>query len=215
VAALAESAGQATQDGADAISQAVTEMNGLKERIGAMAEHILRLGEQTGQIGAIATLLKDLSAEINMLALNASVEAARAGEQGKGFAVVASEVRKLAIESKKSAEQASALVAEIQKTTNTSVMMTEEGTRTVVEVAQLANRVGALFDSLSGMTVSVSENAQQVVLNARQQADAFKQVVEATNSIASGARETAAGINQTKIGVQRLNETAEDLRKIV
>ena len=213
-AAVAEKAGAATVQGGEATRQAVAAMGNLKDKIGAMAEQILHLGEQTGQIGGIAMLVKDLSAQINMLALNAAVEAARAGEHGKGFAVVASEVRKLADESKKSAEQATALVADIQKTTNSSIMMTEEGTHTVTEVTQLADKVAELFDSLAGMAGSVNENAQQVMLNARQQSAAFSQVVEATNSIASGAKETAAGISQTKVGVQSLNEAAGNLKAI-
>ncbi|OHC65365.1 MAG: hypothetical protein A3H93_18340 [Rhodocyclales bacterium RIFCSPLOWO2_02_FULL_63_24] len=213
-AALAEKSGAVTVQGGEAIRAALTSMNSLKDRIGAMAEQILHLGEQTGQIGNITVLVKDLSAQINMLALNAAVEAARAGEHGKGFAVVASEVRKLADESKKSAEQANLLVSDIQKAANSSVMMTEEGARTVAEVTEVAARVAELFDSLAGMAGSVNENAQQVMLNAKQQSAAFVQVVEATNSIASGARETAAGISQTKIGVQSLNEAAENLKAI-
>ena len=113
-AAVAEKATTATAQGGDATRQAVAAMSNLKDRIGAMADQILHLGEQTGQIGSIATLVKDLSGQINMLALNAAVEAARAGEHGKGFAVVAGEVRKLADQSKKSAEQARGLVADIQ-----------------------------------------------------------------------------------------------------
>jgi len=213
-AALAEKSGAVTEQGGEVIRQALAAMVVLKDRIGAMAEQILHLGEQTGQIGNITTLVKDLSAQINMLALNAAVEAARAGEHGKGFAVVASEVRKLADESKKSAEQANALVVDVQKAANSSVMMTEEGARTVAEVTQLAGRVAELFDSLAGMAGSVNENAQQVMLNAKQQSAAFAQVVEATNSIANGARETAAGISQTKVGVQNLNEAAENLKAI-
>ncbi|MDO8811006.1 MAG: methyl-accepting chemotaxis protein [Gallionella sp.] len=213
-AAVAEKASAATAQGGDATHQAVVAMSGLKDKIAAMADQILRLGEQTGQIGGIATLVKDLSGQINMLALNAAVEAARAGEHGKGFAVVASEVRKLADQSKKSAEQATALVADIQKATNSSIMMTEEGSRTVSEVTQLAQKVAELFNNLSGMAGSVNENAQQVMLNAKQQSAAFTQVVEATNSIAAGAKETAAGISQTKIGVQKLNEAAENLKAI-
>ncbi len=213
-AALAEKAGAATAQGGEAIRSAVAAMGGLKDRIGVLAERIVHLSEQTGQIGNIAVLVKDLSAQINMLALNAAVEAARAGEHGKGFAVVASEVRKLADESKKSAEQASLLVADTQKAADASVMMTEESTRTVSEVTQLAGKVAELFESISGMAGSVNENAQQVMLNARQQSAAFSQIVEATNSIATGARETAAAIGQTKIGVQTLNEAAENLKAI-
>ena len=214
-AAVAEKAGAATAQGDETTRRTVVAMGSLKEKIGAMADQILHLGEQTGQIGSTATVLKDLAGQINMLALNAAVEAARAGEHGKGFAVVASEIRKLADESKKSAEQTAVLVADIQKATNSSIMMTEEGTHTVIEVTQLVQKVAELFSNLASLAGSANENAQQVMLNARQQSAAFGQVVEATNSIASGAKETAAGITQTKAGVQSLNEAAANLKAIV
>lgn len=214
-AALAERSSSATAQGSDATQQAVVAMNGLKDKIGAMADQILHLGEQSGQIGSIATLLKDLAGQINMLALNAAVEAARAGEHGKGFAVVASEIRKLADQSKKSAEQTAVLVADIQKATNSSIMVTEDGTRTVTEVTQLVQKVAELFSNLASLASGVNENAQQMMLNTKQQSAAFAQVVQATNNIAAGAKETAAGIGQTKIGMQSLNSAAENLKAIV
>jgi CHASE3 domain sensor protein len=193
-AAAAEKSSAATVQGGETTRQTVAAMEKLKDSIATMADQILHLGEQTEQIGSIATLVKDLAAQINMLALNAAVEAARAGEHGKGFAVVASEVRKLADQSKTSAETATALVADIQKATNSSIMMTEESSHTVAEVMQLAQKVAELFSTLSSMANTVNENSQQVMLNAQQQSAAFGQVVEATNSIAAGARENLEGI---------------------
>ncbi len=183
-------------------------MDKLKEKMGAVAEHILRLSEQAGQIGQIANLVGDLASQTNMLALNAAVEAARAGEQGKGFAVVAAEVRQLADQSKKSAERANSLVTDIQRATNAAVMVTETGTLTVNEVSSIAQQTGQTFRDLTTIASNVYENAQQVLLNSQEQVRSIRQVADAMRSLASSSSEMAASTSQTKTGLQRLTLVA-------
>lgn len=212
---VAQKSSSAIEEGTVIVKQAVDGMNSLGAKVGMIANQTLKLGEQTAQIGNLANMVKDLSGEINMLALNAAVEAARAGEHGKGFAVVAGEVRKLANESKKSAEQANAVISDIQKATNATILRTEEGTKVVEEVTAHARNVGMLFNTLAEAADKAYENAQQVLLNAKQQAMAIGQVVEAMNGLNAGARETAAGIVQTKTGIEQLNSAAVNLKQIV
>ena len=196
VAAAAKQSLDVTQDGIRLANQVSASMTGMKQKVSLVAEQILRLSEQAGQIGSIAKVVGELAGETNMLALNAAVEAARAGEHGKGFAVVASEVRKLADQSKKSAERANALVAEIQKATNSAVMVTEEGTATAEEVARIIDKTIAAFGSISATADGVSVSMQQLLLNSRQQAAALGQVTEAMKNLVSGTTQlNSVGLN--------------------
>lgn len=214
-AALANQSLALTEEGTKLVNRSYTGITQMKDKVGAVAEQILRLSEQAEQIGSIAKVVGELASETNMLALNAAVEAARAGEHGKGFAVVATEIRKLADQSKKSAERTNALVEEVQKATNSAVMATEEGTKTAEEVAAIAKQSGESFAALAEVANKVYEGAQQVMLNSKQQSGALTQVSEAMKNLSNGSKEIAAGTAQAKIGVVKLNEVAQSLKALV
>lgn len=214
-AAAAQQALVLADNGNRAVDRTIQGMATLKTKVSAIAAQILRLSEQTGQIGSISGLVSDIANQTNMLALNAAVEAVRAGEHGKGFSVVAAEIRKLADESKKSAERISALVSDIQNAINATVMATDEGTKTVDEGVQIAQETSAAFSGVAHAVNNVVLNNQQIFLNIKQQAIAIQQVVDAMNALNIAAQETTGGISQIRIGTQRLNEAAQNLQAIV
>ncbi|MEM8639344.1 MAG: methyl-accepting chemotaxis protein [Cyanobacteria bacterium P01_G01_bin.54] len=213
--AAAQQALQMADNGTQAVNQALEGMTTLKTKVGAIAAQILHLSEQTGQIGNISQLVSDLANQTNMLALNAAVEAVRAGEHGKGFSVVATEIRKLADQSRQSAQKINDLVTDIQAAINSTVMVTDEGTKTVDASAVVTQSTAETFDSMANALNNVVLNNQQISLNIKQQATAIGQVVEAMNTINQGARETTNGIRQTKIGTQQLREMATYLKRVV
>lgn len=179
--------------------QAAEQAEAAAEAARQVAQQMIHLSEQTRQIGSITTTVSELASQTNMLALNAAVEAVRAGDSGKGFGVVASEIRRLAEESKKSAQNISNLIADIQMLTDSTVRRGDDQTR---------------FENIVVAVNNIVINSQQISLTAKQQAIAIRQVVAAMSAINVGAQETASGISQTKIGTQKLKEAAQNLKAL-
>jgi methyl-accepting chemotaxis protein len=190
-------------------------MDSLKEKVHTIAEKILQLSEHTSQIGTITHLVTDVASQTNMLALNAAVEAARAGDQGKGFSVVAAEIRKLADQTKKSAERISVLVNDILKAISSTVMATEEGTKTVNEGAQIAQRTVQSFVGVRDAIGKASENTQQISLNARQQSLAINEVLRAMSDLTISTKEVVESMSQGRGRVETLRLVAKNLQSIL
>ncbi len=213
-ASNAQKALQLTDEGRSQMNAMVQSMEETQNRVEAIANQILTLSEQTSQIGSITNAVTDFANETKMLAMNAAVEAVRAGEHGKGFSVLSVEIRKLAEESKRSAERINNLVEEIQKATNTTVMVTEEGSKTVRRSMKIAQRTEIIFQDVAGAISESSQSAQQISMNINQQAIAVKQVVEAMRNLTTGAKEASNGIQQVKVGIHTLNRSAAKLNQM-
>lgn len=204
-----------TEQGSGMIELAREGIDAMLEKVEKIADEIFLLSEHTSQIENITRFVSDLANQTNLLALNAAIEAVRAGEHGKGFAVVAGEIRKLADQSKASAEQINVLLLDIQKTTKSTVMVTQEGTKTVQQVKEYAQGAIDSFSNVRTAVDSAYQSAMQITQNAKQQANAVQPVIAAMSSLNSGAKATAEGIHETKEGVQRLKMIADTLQSMV
>ncbi|MEB3340670.1 CHASE3 domain-containing protein [Okeania sp.] len=206
---------EAAEKGSDTVCETFDAMNNLKVKVEAIAHQIFRLNDQINQIGQISQMVSNLANQINMLALNAKVEAVRDGDNTQGFSVVAAEIKKLAIQSKLSAEKIRILVEEIQDSIHATVLVTKEGIRTVELGMKITDQTTASFSRITKSVNNVVINNQQIYLNIQQQVHGIKQVLEAMENINQVAKETALGIGQTHSGVESLKKAAEKLKNIV
>ncbi|MGL6136536.1 MAG: methyl-accepting chemotaxis protein [Planktothrix sp.] len=202
------------EEGNHAVEETLARMNVLKTKVELIASQILLLNEQNNRIGNISLLVSNIANQTNMLALNASIEAIRAGEDGKGFSVVAGEIRKLADQSKKSADQINILVMEIQKAINSTVNTTGEGTKSVDQSMTMAQKMAESFNGVTDVVNNIVFSSEKISLNIQQQANAIQQIVLAMNSINQGAKQTAVGMSLNKKATAKLNEAFAKLKAI-
>ena len=201
--------------GSQAVDETLAGMFTLDQKVNAIAQQIVNLSGQAGEIGSISQMVSDFANQTNMLALNSSVEAVRAGEHGRGFAVVANEIRKLSEQSQRSSDKINGLVAEIQRLINKTVMVTEEGTKTAKSGVKVAKLTEQAFADIKQSIDAVVLNNQQVSLTQKQQVNAIRQVVTAMETIDRSSKESATGLSQTRSGTEQLNETARSLRDMM
>ena len=167
----------------------------LKQRIQIIAELILELSEYIQQIGSIIGLVEDIAEQTNMLALNAAVEAARAGEHGKGFAVVAGEIRKLADESKQATTKIASLINDIQHTTNSTVMATEEGSKEIESGVKLAGNIEQNFNVLNDALTNLMKFIESVSFNSENQEKLSSEIITELKENAGDLSDILASIN--------------------
>ena len=202
-------------EGQKAVSATIEEMNNIKDKVEKIAEDILNLSEQIQQIGTIINTVNTISEQTNMLALNASIEAARAGEHGKGFAVVAAEVRKLADLSQKSTAKIETLIREIQTATNSTVMATEEGSKSVDAGVKKVLQAGDTITSVISTTKETYDSVQGIAIASRQQSLAIEQVSEAMTDINQRMKQTVASSNEMLQAAESLSILGKELQEMV
>jgi methyl-accepting chemotaxis protein len=200
--------------GESSVKDSITEMRLIRERVESIAENILRLSEQTQQIGEIIDAVNALADQSRLLALNASIEAARAGEEGKGFAVVAMEVRQLAEESSEATARIRDILQEIQQSTNTAVMVTEEGSKGAESGQAQVERTGEAIRELAAVIEQSAQAAIQIASSANQQTTGIDQLVEAMSHIRAASHETTSSAKQAEQSARDLATLAKQLEQL-
>lgn len=224
-----ENAVELTEKGSTSVENVVEQMQQIYQSVDNTTKLINTLGERSKDITGIVSLITNIADQTNLLALNAAIEAARAGEHGKGFAVVADEVRKLAEESKKSADQITEMIILIQKDTEQAVASMEAGNKQVETGLSHTNHAKAAFSEITAAINSVTEKVQEVSASVQEMNALSSQISTAIQHVeeisqegyknsqesSAASEEMLATMQEVSSSAQALSNLAEDLQGVV
>lgn len=207
-----------TISGSESVQSAIGQMNSIQGTVSNLSVVIQELSRHSQDIVKMVDSISEISAQTNLLSLNAAIEAARAGEQGRGFQVVATEVRKLSEQSALSANQIVPLVASIEKGMRNAAESMVAVSAEVQEGIALVHQAGATFDeireavgSVAGQTQEVSASIEQMSTGVEQINRSMKTIMEVTETGAAGTEEVSASSEEQLSAMQEIASAANDL----
>jgi methyl-accepting chemotaxis protein len=211
ILSLSDAASRNSQDGTEAVHAVVKQMSEINNSVNEIGLFVNGLDKKSKEIGTIVNLIRDISNQTNLLALNAAIEAARAGEQGKGFAVVADEVRKLAEQSANSSEMIASLISDIQTETGKAVTAMQHGAENVEEGIRKTENVNDSFQSIKQAIDQVTNNVQEVTQTIEGVSSGSKSIVGVMDKVKMTARENAESNETNAAASQQQSAAMEEI----
>lgn len=173
-------------------------VNKVSAAIQALADHvedstviIESLNASSEEISSLLDVIRNVSEQTNLLALNAAIEAARAGEHGRGFAVVADEVRTLASRTRESAEEIEDKITRLRGDTERAVEAMAQDREQARQSIELATGASSALKEIVHSVSSIGVMTSEIAAAAEEQSAVAMQLSGSIESIAAIAENTS------------------------
>jgi len=185
------------------VQRSVHEIQELSGSVESANTVMNELNRHTSKIGDVVSVIREISEQTNLLALNAAIEAARAGEAGRGFAVVADEVRSLASRTQSSTGEIEDIIEQLQKksaTANDSMQFSQQkAQQNAVLVEQTGSNIATIVEHINcvnDMSNQIATAAEQQSLVAAEISNSLTGIRDISENVVSHAHEITQNSEQ-------------------
>lgn len=207
-------------EGQQAVEQVKTSMETIHQTVMTAVDAINRFSERSQEIDTILDVIRNITEQTSLLALNASIIAAQAGNHGRGFAVVADEIRNLSNGVEASTKDIAAIVHSLKEDTSNVVQtihqgaenvrqgmeQTQQAQATLQKILQSAERSSAVVRDIAATLHELKTTSQQVV-------SAMGTVDEMTDDITTATIQQKTTTEQISSTIGHINNMATQIHE--
>ncbi|MDR1955284.1 MAG: methyl-accepting chemotaxis protein [Treponema sp.] len=193
----------------------VKKMGDIKEKNDGVITGIVLLGNKITKIRDIVRIINTITDQTKVIAFNAALEAASAGETGKRFAVVAGEVNRLADDIANLTKQIKEQVEEIQNSSSSLIISSEEGADKIAEGYKLIKDLEDIFNEIRSGAEITSNQAQTITVSTQKQRKSSEQITIAISDISRGLNNFLHSTEVATSSAERLTELASTLEGVL
>lgn len=202
-------------NGHQVVEQTIKSINALASEVETAASVIHRLENDSSKIGMVLEVIRGISEQTNLLALNAAIEAARAGEQGRGFAVVADEVRTLASRTRQSTLEIQTMIESLQTGAEEAVKVMEQGRNQAHSSVDQASKAGQSLRGITNAVETINGMNDQIASAAEEQSAVAEEINRNIANISQLGDQTAGAASQISMASSQLAQLANQLQLLV
>lgn len=204
-----------TENSQSIVNSSIADINSLFEKMQSASKVIQTLAQDVGEISSVLEVIRGISEQTNLLALNAAIEAARAGEQGRGFAVVADEVRTLAQRTQESTEEINSMIQKLQGGAKDAVLAMDEGIDTARSSVENADKAGESLTTITSAIGMITDLSIQVATATEEQSSVVEELNSHIINIKNMSESTANESRNINNQCQTLSESSRELSNMV
>ena len=215
VATIASKMEEHVRHGFAVLEKNVKKMGDIKEKNSGVINGIILLSNKVNKIRDIVRIINTITDQTKVIAFNASLEAASAGETGKRFSVVAGEVNRLADNIAVLTRQIREQVEEIQNSSSSLIVYSEEGSDRIAEGYKLVKDLEDVFKEIRSAAEITSNQAQTITVSTQEQLKSSEQMHTAISEVSRGVKHFVGAAEAAALSAGTLTERTHELEKFL
>jgi len=215
VATIASKMEEDVQHGFTVLEKNVKKMQDIKEKNSGVINGIISLSNKVNKIRDTVRVIRTITDQTKVIAFNAALEAASAGETGKRFAVVAGEVNRLADDIAVLTRQIREQVEEIQTSSSSLIVYSEEGSDKIAEGYKLIKDLEDLFKEIRTSAEISSTQMQTITISTQQQLKSSELTSAAINEVSRKMKHFSGALKTAALSAGALTKRTYELEKFL